>query len=163
MQYTKRAEFHRSRSSQELGEAVDELQDRCNIEQMRLELEAKEDKQKALLSSVKFDSGDFEVLDRLFNSEAFSSWKHVSELRAQAIEAPPLVSQAMMNELSEIRLWDSDPGVPRLGWMAFVCDNREAFSNSAFASRDGGAKHYYVQVHVCKAEPLLHHARTPGE
>ena len=122
---------------------MDELQDRCNIGEMRLELEAKADKQKALLSSVKFDSGDFEALDQLFNSEAFSSWKHVSELRAKAMEAPPFVSQATMNELSEIRLWDSDPGVPRPEWMAAVCNNREAFSNSAFAFRDGDAKHYY--------------------
>lgn len=148
--YAMRAQLCKSRSSTELGEATQELEERCNIEQSRIQQEMRADRQKVLLSSVKLDKDDFFALDQLFNNETFGNLTRVRELRATAMKAPPRLPEALMKELAAIKLFDADPAsaMSRPEWLAPLCHNRDIFSNSALAFHEGGSTRYFKFMYI---------------
>lgn len=132
VRYDIRAHVRKSASQLALEDAIADLQERRNIEQVRVAQDSLADKPRLLLSAVKFDESTFAEYERVYKSSAFTSPAAIQEMRSRAVRAPPRLTDAELADLNKMPLWDGSAPAARPPWLGPVCKQRALFCNAVF-------------------------------
>jgi len=116
-------------------EEVRHREAKLQLHQQRLAAESSKGAPPMVLSACRFSQGDVQVLDSMWQNPDFSRRK-VAALRKKATEASEPTDAATRAWLGACAL-STEPLPVRPPWLRTVCNQREAFKDSALVITDG--------------------------